>query len=298
MRMSKLRSYILLTKPHVTASVYYTWIIAYLVALTGPVNLTKFILESIVILLGISWGNAMNNLLDYDIDEVMRRTRTKRVLARRELSYEEAKKFCKILGIASILTTIVVTVLLKDYLTPALYALAMITYVYLYTALLKRRSWTSILVAAFAYVAVILHAWYVATGTITIPGLVIAFMGYFWVLTHLWAVAMHWAEDYALAGVPTITVKYWRRPWIPYLATFTALLATCLLALTPPLLGLVSPLYSLVILIVFASEIYLMIRIGLRDWRGSKRLTFLCYKLTYPLLAAIFTALLIFHVLA
>ncbi|NPA22772.1 MAG: UbiA family prenyltransferase [Crenarchaeota archaeon] len=296
--MRKARAYILLTKPHVTLSVYYTWIIAYLVALSGPFNLLKMALESLVIILGISWGNAMNNLLDYDIDEVMRRTRSKRVLARGELSYEEAKRFCKILGAVSIATTLIVAILLRDYLTPLLYALAMITYVYLYTALLKRRSWASILVAAFAYVAVILHAWYVATGWITLPGLAIAFMGYFWVLTHLWAVAMHWAEDYALAGVPTITVKFWRKPWVPYVATFTALLATCLLALTPPLLGLVSPLYTLAVLIVFASEIYLMVRIGLKDWRGSKKLTFLCYKLTYPLLAVIFTALLIFHVLA
>ncbi len=296
--MSKARAYLLLTKPHVTLSVYYTWIIAYLVALTGHFNLVKFVLESLVIILGISWGNAMNNLLDHDIDEIMRRTRGRRVLAKGELSYEEARKFCRILGAVSIATTIAVTIVLGDYLTPLLYALAIVTYVYLYTAFLKRRSWTSILVAAFAYVAVILHAWYVATGAITIPGLIIAFMGYFWVLTHLWAVAMHWAEDYALAGVPTLTVKYWRKPWIPYVATFTALIATCLLALTPPLLGLVSPLYTLAVLAVFASEIYLMVRIGLKDWRGSKKLTFLCYKLTYPLLAVIFTALLIFHLLA
>jgi len=294
--MRKLKAYLLLTKPHVTASVYYTWLIAFLVALSGCFNYVKFILESIVIILGISWGNAMNNLLDKDIDEIMRRTRYRRVLARGDLSYDEAKKFCKIFGIVSTLFMIIVSVLLRDYVTPLLYTFAMLTYVYLYTALLKRKSWTSILVAALAYVCVILHAWYVATGLITISGIVIAFMGYFWVLTHLWAVAMHWAEDYALAGVPTITVRFWRKPWIPYLATFIALLATCLLALTPPLLGLVSPLYVPVILVVFMSEIYLMIRIGLKDWRSSKKLTFICYKLTYPLLAIIFTAMLIFHI--
>ncbi len=294
--MGRFKAYLLLTKPHVTASVYYTWLIAFLLAYSGAFNVVKFILESIVIILGISWGNAMNNLLDRDIDEVMRRTRHRRVLARGELSYEEAKKFCKILGIVSVSVMIMVIILVRDYLTPLLYGIAMLTYVYLYTALLKRKSWTSILIAALAYVCVILHAWYVATGLITLPALLIAFMGYFWVLTHLWAVAMHWAEDYALAGIPTITVRFWRKPWIPYVATFVALLATCLLALTPPLLGLVSPLYVPVILIVFMSEIYLMIRIGLRDWRSSKRLTFLCYKLTYPLLAIIFTAMLIFHI--
>ncbi len=292
----KLLAFLRLTKPIVTASVYYTWLITYLIA-AHTFDLFRFLLESLVIVLGISWGNALNNYFDRDIDAVMRRTRTKRVLAMNLLSVDEAKKFCISLGAVSIISMIAVSAYYRDFVTPVLYTVAMLTYVYLYTVLLKRRTWTSILIAAVAYMCVLLHAWYVATWSLSLAAFLIATMGYFWVLTHLWSIAMHWAEDYALADVPTLTVRFWRKPIIPFIAVALATTMTCLLALTPALLGLASPLYLPAVLAIFIAESVILTRIARRDWRFSKKLTFVCYKLTYPLLAVIFTALIVFHIL-
>ncbi len=294
--MKKLVAMFQLTKPVVTASVYYTWLITYLIAV-HKFDLVKFLLETLVIVLGISWGNALNNYFDRDIDAVMRRTRGRRVLPMNLLSVEEAKKFCIALGAVSVGTMLGASLYFRDYVTPILYTVAMLTYVYLYTVLLKRRTWTSILIAAIAYMCVLLHAWYVATCSLTLVSFLIAAMGYFWVLTHLWTIAMHWAEDYALADVPTLTVRFWRRPIIPFIAVALSTTMTCVLALTPALLGLASSLYIPAVLTIFVAEAIILFRIARRDWRFSKKLTFICYKLTYPLLAVIFTALIVFHLI-
>ncbi len=293
----KLAAYLIFTKPIVTASVYYTWLVVYLVSLRVPINPLKLLLESLVIILGISFGNALNNYLDRDIDSIMRRTRDKRPLARGDLTVQEARRLCVLLGVTSIATTVGVSVYLKDLTTPILYTIAMLTYAYLYTAILKRRTWTSILVAAIAYLCVLLHAWWCGSGLIDLPGVVIALAGYTWVLLHLWAVALHWAEDYALADVPALPVKYWRKPVIPAIALMLATTFTCVLALLPPLFGIVNEYYVPAAFMVLLAELLMVCRILRVDWRTSKRLTYICYKLTYPTLALLVTVLLIFKIL-
>ena len=294
---SRILAYINLTKPIVTASVFYTWLIAFLVASTSGVDVLKLALQALVIILGISWGNALNNYFDRDIDAIMRRTREKRPIPRGDLTVQEAKKFCIGLGVASLACTGLASWYFADPVTPVLYAIAILTYVYLYTVVLKRKTWTSILVAAIAYMCVLLHAWWCGRGTLDLPGLIIGLMGYCWVLAHLWAIAMHWAEDYALADVPTITVKFWRRPVVPIIALTLATVTTCVLALLPPVLGIVSAFYVPVVLSMFLAETAILIRIARLDWRTSKRLTYLCYKLTYPILALVFTALIVFRII-
>ncbi len=294
--LRKLGAYILFTKPVVTASVYYTWLIVYLVSLRGALDPLKLLLESLVVILGISLGNALNNYIDRDIDSIMRRTRTRRPLARGDLTLSEARRLCVALGIISGITTLIESLIFRDPVTPVLYGVALLTYVYLYTALMKRRTWTSILVAAIAYLCVLLHAWWCGSGVIDLPGIVISLVGYSWVLLHLWTIALHWAEDYALADVPTISVRYWRKPAVPAIALMLAATMTCILAVLPPFFGVVSKYYIYAALMVLISEVLLVARILRIDWRTNKKITYICYKLTYPTLALLVTVLLIFKI--
>lgn len=298
MNWRKIIYFISLTKPIVTVSVFYTWLLVYFVALPKTTfDIWRFLLEAIVIIFGISFGNALNNYFDRDIDAIMRRTRFRRVLPRGLLTLKEAKTFIIILGITSV-SLVVYASILHGYLVALLYGLAMLTYVYLYTIVLKRRTWTSILIAAIAYSCVLLHAWYVASGTVTLTSIIIAMLGYTWVLSHLWAAALNWAEDYALANIPTISVTFWSKPKLPYIATFTSTLTTCLLAITPALLSYVTPFYVPVVVIAFLSELIILIRLALRDWRFAKELTFKLYKLTYPVLAITITSIALAFILS
>ncbi len=289
MSVQKLTGLLMLTKPIVTASVYYTWALTYLVAARSP-SLIDFLLESLVVVLGISLGNALNNYIDRDIDFVMRRTTYRRPLARGIIGVGEARAFIVALGAASLGLAVYASIV-HGYLVLVLYSLALLTYVYLYTAVLKRRTWMSILVGAIAYSCVLLHAWYVGCGSITLLGAIFALLGYTWVLTHLWSTAMYYAEDYALARVPTLPTAFWRRPRVPAIALTCSALSTCALASMPIAFGHLSPMYLPAVISALASETAFCMMCLFRDWRWSKRDAFVTYKMTYPSLAATLTIL-------
>ncbi|OYT27283.1 MAG: hypothetical protein B6V02_00110 [Thermoprotei archaeon ex4572_64] len=283
-----------LTKPIVTASVYYTWLLTYMIASrTLSFNLEKFLISSLVVILGISLGNALNNYFDRDIDSIMRRTCRRRVLARGLISLKLARIVIMIISALSI-SLVIYASIIYGVLNIILYAIALATYVLLYTIILKRRAWWSILIAAIAYSAVILHAWYAATGELSVIAYVISILGYVWVLSHLWAIALHFAEDYALANVPVLSVRFWNKPNIPTIALTTSTLCTGLLALTPALLNYITPLYIPAILIIVFSEIALLVKIFKCDWRYRRDLTYKIWKMTYPVLALTFTVMFIF----
>ena len=79
-------------------------------------------------------------------------------------------------------------------------------YVIIYTAWLKRRNSSNIVIGGFAGSAASMAGWAGATGSIDILGFLIGFLVFVWTPSHFWCLAMKIRDDYAQAGVPMLPV--------------------------------------------------------------------------------------------
>ena len=77
-------------------------------------------------------------------------------------------------------------------------------YVFVYTLLLKRRSWNNIVIggAAGAFPPLIGAA--AVTGSIDVVGVYMFALIFFWTPPHFWTLSMLLKDDYAAAGVPML----------------------------------------------------------------------------------------------
>jgi len=146
-------------------------------------------------------ANAINNYLDRDIDEVMRRTRRRPIPAHR-IPPENALAFGYVLGAVSFFfLSIAVNVLAASL---ALSAIAF--YVFVYTLWLKRSSVQNIVIGGAAGAVPALVGWAAVTGTVALPAWVLFAIVFVWTPPHFWALAMRYSGDYAAAGIPMLPV--------------------------------------------------------------------------------------------
>lgn len=136
----------------------------------------------------------INQILEKDLDKLMRRTQN-RPLPTNRISLLEAKIFAGIvafigLGILAITT---------NWLTVALSILSLILYSFVYTPL-KRVGPIAVFVGAIPGALPPLLGWVAATGHISTAALVIFGLQFIWQFPHFWAIAWVADEDYKKAG--------------------------------------------------------------------------------------------------
>jgi protoheme IX farnesyltransferase len=146
-------------------------------------------------------ANALNQYLERDIDEKMKRTR-KRPLPSHSVKPERALVFAIALGIAGFVWLTVVVNLLSAILAVS----AIAFYVLVYTLLLKRSTPQNIVIGGAAGAVPVLVGWAAVAGTIEAPAWVMFAIIFLWTPPHFWALAMRYRDDYAAAGVPMLPV--------------------------------------------------------------------------------------------
>ena len=161
-----------------------------------PATLLAVILAVAVAAAG---SNLVNQGLEADIDAVMRRTRG-RAVASRQVSALAVIAVGLILVAAAVVALAVAANLLAGLLTLA----AAVTYVLVYTVVLKRRSWNNIVIggAAGAFPPLIGAA--AVSGHIDALGLYMFAFVFFWTPPHFWTLSLLLREDYAAAKVPML----------------------------------------------------------------------------------------------
>jgi protoheme IX farnesyltransferase len=146
-------------------------------------------------------ANALNCVVDRDIDEKMLRTR-RRPLPRHQVSATGALVFGIALGVAA-------TLLLGfavNWLSAALALAANAFYVLVYTMLLKRRTTQNIVWGGAAGCFPALIGWTAVTGSLAWPPVVLFLVVFFWTPPHFWSLALRYRDDYAAASVPMLPV--------------------------------------------------------------------------------------------
>ncbi|KAA9160374.1 protoheme IX farnesyltransferase [Amycolatopsis acidicola] len=194
-------AYVALTKPQVIELLLVTTIPAmFLAARTIP--------SPWLILATLAGGsmaagsaNALNCVIDADIDKVMNRTK-RRPLVRDSVPRRNALVFGLVLGAGSF-----VMLYFTVNLLAALLAIATILfYIFVYTLGLKRRTAQNVVWGGAAGCMPVVIGWAAVTGTVQWPAFVMFGVIFFWTPPHTWALGMKYREDYERAGVPMLPV--------------------------------------------------------------------------------------------
>jgi protoheme IX farnesyltransferase len=146
-------------------------------------------------------ANAINQVLDRDIDAVMTRTRRRPIPSGR-VAPPFALAFAVLLGAAAFVELAVLV-----NLTSAVLALAALAfYVFIYTVWLKRSTPQNIVIGGAAGAMPPLVGWAAATGRVELPALILFLIIFLWTPPHFWALALYRRDDYARAHVPMLPV--------------------------------------------------------------------------------------------
>jgi protoheme IX farnesyltransferase len=188
------------------------------------------------IALVVAAANALNNFLERDVDALMRRTRDRPLPAGR-LDPWVAVAFG--LGVPAV--ALPALALYTNPLTAALGALALFSYVVLYTPL-KQRSSLALFVGAVPGAIPPLMGWTAATGRLDAGGLALFALLFCWQLPHFLAISMYLKEDYARGGLKVFALVHGDRATRIWAAATSLALVPVSLALVP--LGVAGTFYA------------------------------------------------------
>ncbi|MGA7271555.1 MAG: heme o synthase [Acidimicrobiia bacterium] len=196
-----LSAYLALTKPRIIELLLITTVPAMVLAAGGWPGWWLVVATLVGGTLSAGGANAINNWFDRDIDSQMRRTR-RRPLPRHAVSPEAALWFGVSLGAVGFAWLWAFTTFLAALVSTA----ALLFYVLVYTAWLKRRSPQNIVIGGAAGAAPALVGWAAVTGQISLAAWILFAIVFYWTPPHFWALALRYEDDYATAGVPMLPV--------------------------------------------------------------------------------------------
>ena len=196
-----INAYVALTKPRVISLLLFTTMTAMVAAKGAWPGTALFLIVSVAGYMVAGAANAINMVIDRDIDISMKRT-SKRPTVTQSISSVHALVFAFTLAALSFF-------MLWVFATPlsALMGLSgLVFYVVIYTMLLKRRTWHNIVIGGAAGAFPPLVGW--AAVTNSLPPLALYLFGiiFVWTPVHFWALALLIKDDYAAAGVPMLPV--------------------------------------------------------------------------------------------
>ncbi len=196
-----IRAYVELTKPRIIELLLTTTVPAMILAARGWPGTWLVIATLIGGTLSAGGANTINQVIDADIDRVMRRTRS-RPLPTDRISARNALLFGAALGVAGF-GWLFVTVNLPAAI---LSLLALLFYVFVYTLLLKRSSAQNIVIGGAAGAVPALVGWAAVTEGLEPAAWVLFAIIFFWTPPHFWALSIRYRDDYAAADVPMLPV--------------------------------------------------------------------------------------------
>jgi protoheme IX farnesyltransferase len=282
-RAQRVLDYVALTKPRIVVLLVVTALAAMLIAAPGRVSPWLVVLTLTGGALSAGAANALNQVLDRDIDAVMARTR-RRPLPAGRVPPAYAVAFAILLGVAAFVELAVLVNLQAAVLALA----ALLFYVGVYTVWLKRRTPQNIVIGGAAGAVPPLVGWAAVTGRIEVPAVLLFLIVFLWTPPHFWALALWRRDDYARAGVPMLPVVAGDVRTHRQILTYTVLLVACSLLLWA--LGYLGPVYALTALALGAGFVVLAVRL-VREGSVPAAVRVFGYSVVY--LALLFAAMVV-----
>lgn len=196
-----LADYVSLTKPRITFLVLVTTLAGLWLGARGAPSFELVF----VTLLGTGMASAsaavLNNFIDRDLDAVMERTR-QRPLPSGRLRPSDALTF----GVSLSLISFVMLAIFVNLLSALLAPLAILFYVGIYTAWLKRVTPLCTVVGGVAGALPPVIGWAAVTNQIEPGALVLFAILFLWQPPHFWALGLLRIDEYRRAGFPILPV--------------------------------------------------------------------------------------------
>ncbi len=222
---TRLAGFVALTKPRIIELLLVTTIPTMVVAQGGWPSIWLMVATLVGGSLAAGGANAINMVVDRDIDRLMPRTQH-RPLVTGLVAPGEAMVFAVLLEVAAF----VWLALLVNLLSAALALAATLFYVFVYTMWLKRTSRQNIVIGGAAGAVPVLVGWSAVTGSLAWAPFVMFLIIFLWTPPHFWALAIRYADDYRAADVPMLpAVVGSRRAADPILRYTVALFGASLL---------------------------------------------------------------------
>jgi protoheme IX farnesyltransferase len=227
--VARARAYIVLTKPRIIELLLVTTVPTMLVAKRSNLPSAWLILATVAGgMLAAGGANALNMVVDRDIDRLMQRTRS-RPLVTGEIAPGAALGFAAVLEVLAFAELAV----LVNVLSAVLAVSATAFYVGIYTLWLKRTSRQNIVIGGAAGAVPVLVGWSAVTGRLAVAPLVLFAVIFLWTPPHFWALAVRYRDDYQAAGVPMLPAVASLRTTAHSIVVYTALTVVASLVFAP-----------------------------------------------------------------
>lgn len=244
----KVRDYKLLVKFRLSSTVVVSSVLAYLVAVQGPVDWWPILVLASGGFLVTAAANVLNQVLEKDFDALMKRTADRPLAAGRMKTSEAvlAAGFMSMLGI--------MLLALFNLWASFFGTLALVTYAFVYTPL-KRLSPIAVLVGAIPGALPTLIGVVAASGQLTALGFVLFGLQFLWQFPHFWSIGWLGFDDYQKAGYKLMPAKDGERDRVVGMQSFLYALLLLPVSVAPYFLGytgLVSGVTVLILTIGYA----------------------------------------------
>jgi len=297
---SRIKVYYELTKPKIWYLLVFT---AFGAAVTASniyhieISLATWALMLGGVAAGSAAANTLTNYHDRDIDAIMERTKNRPIPSRRIFPAEKARNFGLILAVISLVCSFSISFTSSFWngiWAGIFMAFGLADNILVYSYLLKRKSRTNIVLGGFSggapamigYVAVTTHGLWDL-------GLVMAGLVFVWIPMHIWALTLHFKEDYNKVNVPMLTAVQSEKTSVRVIAGTTLMMV--LFSIIPFFLTnngekIVNDVYLYTAIVSGAIMLILSIWVLTKP---SEKTSWTLFKFSSPYLAILFIALMI-----
>jgi len=198
-RRERVAGYVALTKPRIIELLLVTTVPTMFVAERSVPSVWLMVATVVGGTLAAGGANAMNMVIDRDIDGLMERT-MHRPLVQGVMSPQAALTFAvgiEVVAFVWLFTTV-------NLLSALLAVSATFFYVFVYTLWLKRTTTQNIVIGGAAGAVPVLVGWSAVTNSLGWAPVVLFLVIFFWTPPHFWALAIRYRDDYAAASVPML----------------------------------------------------------------------------------------------
>lgn len=209
---SRVAVYYELTKPKIWYLLVFT---AFGAALTASniynieISPATWVLMLFSVAAGSAAANTLTNYHDKDIDAIMERTKGRPLPSKRIFPAVKARNFGLVLAGISLVLALgisLTTTIEQGVWATAFIAFGLANNVLVYSYGLKRNSRTNIILGGLCGGSPPMIGWVAVTMTdLWTMGLAMAGLVFIWIPMHIWALTLHFKEDYNKVNVPMLT---------------------------------------------------------------------------------------------
>ena len=298
---SRIAVYYELTKPKIWYLLVFTAFGAILTASNTyniEVSPATWALALFSVAAGSAAANTLTNFHDRDIDAIMERTKERPLPSKRIYPAIKARNFGLVLaGISLVLAFGIsfTTTLEQGIWATAFIAFALVNNIIIYSYVLKRNSRTNIILGGLCGGSPPMIGWVAVTmSDLWTMGLAMAGLVFIWIPMHIWALTLHFKDDYNKVNVPMLTAVQSEKTSARAIAGSTVVMV--LFSIVPFFLTTENGNEMVGAVYLWTAIASGVLMIGLSMWvifKPMEKAAWTLFKFSSPYLAVLFIALMI-----